>query len=327
MGLFFAFMQSVYSNDSLQSKIILYRENQFQGSAVSYKIFMGDSMIIKIRNNSYFEYSCLPGEYDFSLGKLKSPLLHLKVAPNKTYYLRFNINVGFWTSTPELLMIDSVSAYSKIKNGSLRMLDKKNTPLVRPKNRIGLNINLGGGFESIPFASTSNGREAKLSFGGGYAMGLKYGRELNKHWDLALDLNYQGSELTPSVSNGSVSFGRGILSITPSYIFPIDGGDAMRIKVGVGLDSYFGSNLKLKINEISGGVNDTWKYKNCVGYHLSAIWELNVSTNWSLNYGLKWYTTSYNFNSSNGTSYPIDTKLSNPNGSGIDFLCGVYYNF
>jgi hypothetical protein len=326
LGIFLAFMHSSYCNDSILSKVIFYREFNYQGSAISYKVLVEDSMVVKLKNNSYFSYSCLPGEYNFQINNFQNTKLHLKVEQGKTYYLRFGIRMGFWSGIPELLLVDSVSAYPSINNGSMRKLDIQNNPLILPKNRFGLNANMGGGFESFPMATTNVGKESTISFGGGYGIGLKYGHEFNKHFDLAIDLNYQFSDLIPFLNNADVTFGRGIISITPSYILPIDGGDAMRIKFGAGLDDYFGSALTIDLSKLTNGFNDEWKYKNSLGYHLSAIFELNISDNWSFNYGLKWYNVSYSFNKSNHR-YPTVNKLKSPNGSGIDFLCGIYYHF
>lgn len=324
-GLFLLFIQSMYGNDGISSKIVFYREPNYVGSAVSYKVFVGDSAIIKLKNNSYYSYSCLPGEYDIQIGKLQETKLRLKVEQGKTYYLRFGIRIGVWSSIPELLLVDSVSAYPAINSGSMRKLDKQNTPFVRPKNRLGLNLNIGGGFEGSTMARTITGENSTISSGGGYAIGLKYGHEFNRHFDVAIDFNYQFSQLRPFLNNAEVTFGRGVLSITPSYIVPIDGGDAMRLKFGAGIDGYLGPKMEMDLSQLYG-LKDTWTYKNSVGYHLSAIFEWNIADNWSLNYGLKWYNVSYSFEKGNN-SYPIVDKLTNPNGSGIDFLMGFYYHF
>lgn len=198
--------------------------------------------------------------------------------------------------------------------------------MARPENRIGLNINLGFGFESFPMYSTSNGRESSISFGGGYAFGFKYGHEFNRHFDLAFDVNYQFSELRPNLKNAHITFKRGIVSITPSYIIPIAGGDAMRLKFGGGMDYFWGNGLKINGSEVPGGFDDNWRYKNSIGFHLNLIFELNISERWSVSYGLKWYNVNYDFKSGYN-SYPIDKKLSNPDGSGLDFLLGIFHHF
>ncbi len=321
-----AFTQSIYCNDSISSKIVIYREYNYQGSAVSYKVFVGDSTLVKLKNNSYYEYSCLPGEYGIQIGNFKETKMNLKVEQNKTYYLRFGLRTGVWSAIPELLLVDSISAYPVINSGSIRKLDEHNTPMIRPKNRFGLNLNGGFGFESTPMLTTIDGRESTISFGGGYAIGLKYGYEITKHLDLAIDLNYQVSDLNPNLRNADVSFRRGIISVTPSYIIPIDGGDAMRIKLGAGLDRYIGSELSLDLSELIWDFKEKWSYKSSLGYHVNAIFELNVSENWSFNYGLKWYNVAYTFKKGNNY-YPTEQNLESPNGSGIDFLFGLYYHF
>ncbi len=322
----FGFIHAVLSNDTIASKIVFYREYNYYGSAISYKIFVNDSMVVKLKNNSFFVYNCLPGDYDIEINKFKEPKLHLKVEKGKTYYLKFGIRMGVWSGIPELILVDSVSAYPTISSGSMRELNN-NIPLVRPKNRFGLNINIGGGFERIPMIEMDNGKEAKISFGGGFGIGIKYGHEFNKHFDLALDLNYQFSLLSPTLKNADISFKRGFVSITPSYILAIDGGDAMRLKFGGGLDYYWGTLLTIESSEVSGGFDDEWKYRSSLGYHVNVIFELNISDNWSVNYGLNWYNVGYEFKSSRNFFPTDNNKLKQPDGSGIDFLFGFYYHF
>lgn len=320
------FAPSVLCNDTIPGKVIFYREPNFQGSAVSYKVFVNNTLVVNLRNNSYFIYNCLPGEYDFRLNKDQAAKIHLKIEQGKVYFLRFGMRTGFWSGIPELLLVDSVSALPALRSGTMRLIDEKNSQLIRPENRFGLNINSGPGFESVPMVTTTTGDESKISFGGGFAIGLKYGYEFGKHFDLAFDLNYQRSELNPYLKNGEISFERGYASITPAYIVPIDGGDAMRLKFGAGLDYFFGSILTIETGEISGGFNDKWKYNNPLGFHLNVIFEMNFSDKWSANYGLKWYNTAYKFTSGE-YHYPTIDKLTNPDGSGIDLMFGFYYHF
>lgn len=320
------FIQSAYCNDSIPSKIIFYREHNIQSYGMAFKLFVGDSMVVKLKDNSYFIYSCSPGEYDFKIDKYPKSKVHLKVEQGKTYYLRFGIKTGFWSAIPEFLLVDSISAYPVISNRSMRKLDNLNTPLIRSKNRFGLIFNIGSGFEKCLMATTTDGKESTLSFGGGLGIGLQYGHEVNKHFDIAIDFNYQESFLGPILKNAEVTFSRGIVSITPSYILPIDGGDAMRMKLGAGLDDYFSPGLSIQMSNLIGGFNEDWSYKNSIGYHLSINYELNTSEKWSLNYGLKWYTVSYSFDKG-GLHFPTENKLKKPNGSGIDFLWGFNYHF
>jgi hypothetical protein len=324
--LLMAAVQAMFGSDTLQSKIIFYREANFQGSAISYKVLANDTFVVKLKNNSFFVYPCKPGEYDLNIRNWPDAKIHLKAEADKTYYLRFGIRMGFWTSSPELILVDSISAYPAIHNTSIHELNAQNVPLIRPKNRIGINFNLGGGFENTSMLTTSDGKESSLSFGGGYAFGVKYGHEFTRHFDLATDLIYQFSSLRPYLSNADMTFSRVIISATPALILPINGGDMMRLKLGAGPDYYFASVLSIDCSKITGGFNDTWHYNSSIGFHVSVVYEWNVSDSWSFNYGLKWYNVGYDFKSG-GKYYPTTNKFESPDGSGIDFLFGFYYHF
>ena len=234
--------RELLSMSQSDSKIIFYREFNYQASAVSYKIFANDQLITRIKNASYYIFNCEPGEYNLQLEKIKDSALNINVEENKTYYVRFGIRMGAWSALPELLLVDSVSAYPVVINGSLRQLDEHNTPLIRPKSRIGINLGIGGGFENIPMIETTDGDDSKISFGGGIAIGLKFGREFSKHFDLAFDLYYQFSELRPVLENADVTFNRGVLSVTPSYIVSISDGETMRLKFGGGFNYYWSNS-------------------------------------------------------------------------------------
>lgn len=324
--LFLVLLQRSYANDGTMSKIVFYREYNYYGSAIAHKIYVNGVEIAKLKNNSYFEYPCTPGEYSIQIGNFKETYMRLMVEANKTYYLRFGIRAGVWTTIPELVLVDSVSAYPAIYQGNMR--DMKTMPVLdRPKSRLGFNIGFGGGFESIPMVTTTDGKESKISFGGGLVLGIKYGYEVSKKFDLAFDANYEISSLGPRINNGDVTFERWILSLTPSYIIPIGDGETMRIKLGGGIDGYFGNILSIDLSRLSGGFSEDWTYKNTLGYHLSAIFELNASPRWSFHYGLKWYTVSYTFESG-GAHYPLDgNKLKEPSGTGLDFIISFCYHF
>ena len=322
---FFLFPAVAENPDSVfSSEVIFYRENVYQGSAVTYRIFSEDSLIVKLSNNSFYVYECNPGVYDFSVEKNRLAMLRLNVEPNKTYYVRFGINVGFWTAVPELLVVDSISARQRIASGSMKQLD--GTPTVRPKNRIGLDFGGGAGFNNMTMLETTDGRDVKFSFGGGVLVGLQYGREINKHFDLAFGLKYRSSSLSPTLQNAKMMFGRGVFSATPSYIIPISGGERSRLKLGVGADYYFGTKLKIDLDEVQNGFTDDWKYNNPLGFHVSAIYEVSPSDKFSYIMGVKYANIQYEFERGNFT-FPTNEELSRPGGSGIDFVLGFYYHF
>jgi hypothetical protein len=194
------------------------------------------------------------------------------------------------------------------------------------KNRIGFIIGGGSGFQNIPFVQLTDGSESTISFGGGTAVEFEYGCEFNKHFDLAIDIGGQFSELSETVSNGSTSFTRSIISLTPAYILPIAGGDKMRLKFGAGIDMLYNAHLNFDLSQISGGFKDDWKYKGGVGEHVSIFFEFNTPKRFSFYAGGKWQNANYTFKSG-GISHPTDNDVINPDGSGVYFLLGVNYHF
>jgi hypothetical protein len=194
------------------------------------------------------------------------------------------------------------------------------------KNRIGLTIGGGSGFQNTPVVELTDGTEATISFGGGTLIEFEYGYEFNKHFDLTLNIGGQFSELSQTVDNGSITFNRSIISLTPSYILPIVAGERMRLKFGAGIDWLYNSELNLDLSKVSGYSQDDWKYSGGFGEHVSIIFEYSTPKRFSFIAGLKLQNANYKFKSG-GTMHPTDNDLINPKGSGIDFLLGVNYHF
>ncbi|NVN93735.1 MAG: DUF2846 domain-containing protein [Bacteroidetes bacterium] len=316
-----------FSNDTLTSKIIIFRENSYYGSLINYKIYANDSLIVRLMNNSYFQYNCLPGKYSISVNNDTNNRIVINTEAAKTYYIRLGINTGFWSNSPEILMVDNAMASSRIKKSTMKEISENKISFSRPQHRIGLNFNIGGGFTKIIMFAMANGDESCISFGGGYGIGLKYGYEVNKLLDIAIDANYQYSMLIPYLDNASSSFQRYYISITPSLIIPFKKGETMRFKIGGGYSYYWSPILQIKSSKISEGWDDTWKYENVSGFHACLNFEMNMSKKILMNYGFKYYNVTYKFKSSD-IKYPgSGNALYSPNGSGIDFVLGVSYLF
>lgn len=313
------------SADTLSSKVIIYRESAYVGSALSYEILANGTSVVKIRNASYYEFVCEPGTYTFRVNKYKNAAIVLDVKPGKTHYLRMGVQPGFWSALPELIAVDEVSAKPVVESGSLRLLD--GSPLVRPKNRFGVQFAAGLGFENHDMFYDQNGKVLTLSYGGGFQIGLMYGYEFNRHFDLSFNLFYQGSVLSPPLKNVEASFGRGALLVTPAYIIPIDGGESMRFKIGAGMGYYFGGTFNVGGTDVEPGFRTRSNYKGTVGGHASFHFEMNTSSNWVFNYGIRFNALRYEFDSSNNDLYPSSDKLAKPNGSGLDFIIGACYSF
>lgn len=317
---------NMFGQDISKSKIIIYRPHIFQGYLIPFKVKVNDSLIVKIRDNSYYEFICKPGDYNFTFVKYKNSKLHLLIENGKTYYLRLGINIGFWSSSPELLLVDSISAYPMITNPKIQKLKSNYEILIRPKNRIGANVISGSGFGGYAMFENAKGTKSVISFGSGFGYEFEYGRELNKWVDISFEYKHQKSFLSPSVDSADVSFERKAISITPSLIIPINDGDYMRVKLGLGFDYVWPSLLVLNTVNYPNGIYDNWTYKETYGMHIVFIYEVNFTKYLSFQYGIRWNNLSYQFTKGNNY-YPINDELIHPDGSGLDFIFGLNIHF
>lgn len=313
----------VKSQDTTKTKIVFYRENQFQGSAIGLKVFSNNEQITIIKNNSFFVFECNPGTYNLSIGSSKNEKLVLEVKEGHAYYIRCGLVVGYWSSEPEMILVDRLSAEPIIKSAKLRDLK---TPFVRPKSRFGVTLHVGAGTENHIMFTNDENQESKISFGGGIGYGIKFGHEFSKFFDLAVNYNYQRSSLSLPVKNAEISFKRHILSLTPSIIIPFSDGETMRFKVGAGPSFFLGNTFESYISKYDG-IDDTWTYKNATGFHINAIFETNISKTISLNYGIKYTNVSYEFDNSYFTYPYTSDPLYKPNGGSIDLVIEMLFHF
>jgi len=265
-----------------------------------------------------------------------------EITPTQIKYYRFdNLNGPIYTiDKSEVLMIRYENGTKDIFNDSNKATEittviaddihsnvrQNANSNHRYKNRIGLNGGGGSGFKNIQVLTLSDGTKASISFGGGTVVNFEYGHEFSKHFDLAINIGGQFSELSKTVDNGSMTCNRTILSLTPSYILPIGGEDKMSLRFGAGIDWIYFVDLDFDLSKISGGVKDDWKYNAAIGEHVSVIFEYNTPKRFAFTGGLRLHNAKYEFNSGN-SSYPTDDDVKYPNGSGIDFIIGAYYRF
>lgn len=313
--------QAVKASDQ-QTRIIFYRDYNYNGSAVSFRVYANDQMLIRIRNNSYYTWDCQPGLYTLTIDKGLEPFT-LQVDEGQTYYVRVGLRTGLWQTNTEMLLVDPQSAVPALQYGSMRELQPG--PWVRPKNRLGLSLIAGFGFNSFDMFMLENNKESSLSFGSGVGIAARYGYEFGRHFDLMAGYQYHSGGLVPAIENGTASFRRSRLSLTPSGIIPLQGGDNMRLKLGAGIDYYTGGYLKIESAGIPGGFNDTWDYKNALGFHIAMVYEMNPSENWTMDMGLRWNTVNHEINTNRFRAF--DPGMMQPSGSGIDLTMSFYYNF
>lgn len=302
-----------------KGKITIYRENSYVGAGLDYKIFVNDT-IVKVRNNSFNTVECATGNYSIALKSSRMPPLLIHVEENQHYYVRCILNYGFWVSTVQLILVDSLSGAQAIRFEKLADYNDKSL-WTHPKRKIGMNLDMGIGFQNTTVATTTDNRESTISAGGGVSIGVKYAYEFSKHFEGDVDLDYSFSELQPYLNNAKVTFSRGKLSITPLYLIPVGDGFLAKWKLGAGIDYLISPHLDINTLKLIGGEKTGIDYENTFGFHTKVIYEMFVNKNWSFTYGLCWTNINYK------SKYFIPNELNTRNGSSIDFQFGAYYSF
>jgi len=314
------------TKENAHCSIYFYRLPNFSGSAVKMKILMNEMPVIKLRNASMYRHVTIPGEYTIECRMANTSRLKIKMEPGKTYYIKCYINTGFWSGIPVLELEDSINAQAVINGATLTNQVYEPLSMERPKARLGINIGGGGGFESIQMGYTEENEELILSTGGGFGIGAGFGYEVKKDFDLSLNSFYQSGAMSPPVNNADASFQRIGVIITPALIIPIKGGDFFRFRLGAGPGFYVNNNMEVNFSKAGGG-DYILKYKPAIGFHSSFIFESNFSEKGSFSMGLKLYNVNYKYNPDGSTGTSNDSKVKNPNGSGLDFLFGYYFHF
>lgn len=304
------------------ARIIFMRTPSYLGAANLFKVKLANGSIVKLVNGSYYELTVPAGVFEYTQSSSKS-FYKMEVVAGRTYYIRASFVSGVWTLGRELMTGDSVWGGNVMRGGSLKNMRK---PLLRPLNRVGVVFNAGFGFNDIAIVKTTDGSESSMGFAGGAGVSVQVGREVDKHIDIAASYSYMNRGLTTYVKNGTIDFSRHFISVTPSFIIPIQGGYGQRIKIGGGVDFYMSNKLTVKTKGIPGGFEDTWKYGQAVGFHAQLMYEVNMSDRVSIVSGVRYYSVAYSFESG-GLYLPTDDQLAKPNGDGLDLRIGFNYLF
>lgn len=310
----------VDAQEQKPASIILFRTGSPLAHTVIYKVHLNDTQFVRLMNRSKYPFELPAGEYTFRAeNKLK-----VKFESGKNYYIRLIPIMGFWSTTAELMLVDSQSASTYLGTTEMRDLRK---PLIRPLNRFGIAVMFGPGTDNITMGQTGDGQNITMSFGGGGGVKAHFGREFSKHLDLSGAFLYQSSSLIPNVKNASMSFSRMGASFTAAYIIPIQGGHYQRLKLGVGPDMYLKNVLKFDLSQVDSGKKDTWQYKKETGFHVNAIYEGNIGDHFSFLYGLEYAYVKFAFQSGNTLIPTSVSPLKTPNGSAVNFLIGFNVHF
>lgn len=304
--------------------VYFFRLPNYSGSGVKMTILSNGQAIAKLRNASYFRYEAEPGDYIFSFGFGSSSTVSLNVEPGEDYYIKCYFNMGLWSGIPILELVDPVSGKSTISGNRLSEQTPEPVSVKVRNSRTGLLMSGGIGFETYPWFIDENGDDVKLSTGGGFGIGVEFGHQFSKHFDLSFNGFFQGSSLSERLKNASGSFNRMGLTVTPAIVIPVKGGDLFRFRLGAGPGLYSFGTMKIDASELEG-TKMVFKYKPAVGFHGLFMFESNFMENASMSMGIRYSNIRYEYTSAGSSHGVNDPELVNPDGSGIDFILG--YNF
>jgi Protein of unknown function (DUF2846) len=91
--------------DQTQATINFYRPRRFQGSALKPSVFVDDAKIGQLHNGDNIKVSIAPGTHRV-YSTDKSTGIELTAKPGQTYYVRVDIQTGFWKGHGGVTLVD-----------------------------------------------------------------------------------------------------------------------------------------------------------------------------------------------------------------------------
>lgn len=101
--------------------VVFFRESNFAGAAVSFKVREGATELGKLSNGSYFVAKLPPGVHEFTVHSEAKDVLNLEVEAGEIYYLQGSISMGLLVGRPNLAPSDEAtfnSMRSKLKDSA-----------------------------------------------------------------------------------------------------------------------------------------------------------------------------------------------------------------
>lgn len=88
-----------------QATVYFYRPRRFQGSALRPTVFMDDARVGRMHNGDSIKFSVAPGDHRI-YSTDKSTGMQLTAKPGATYYVRIDIQVGFFKGSGGVTLVD-----------------------------------------------------------------------------------------------------------------------------------------------------------------------------------------------------------------------------
>ncbi|MBA6157347.1 hypothetical protein H3Z83_12590 [Tenacibaculum sp. S7007] len=199
------------------------------------------------------------------------------------------------------------------------LAQQKNTnKILKNQLRIGLDLGVGVGFNSIDLFVDENNKPSSISAGGGLKIGINLRYIFNNKYEIGTGFSYNSSTLRPELSNVSTSFNRISIQPTFKYLIGLDSKGNETLNLGIGYGFYTGGRLKVDAEEL--GFKEILNYRKASGIVFLTEYELVGTKKLGALIGIKYYNATYD------NKQPVnDTDFDKLKGDGIDLYFGLTY--
>lgn len=98
-----------------KATVYFYRTKQYAGSALEPSVYCDDKELARMDNGRYFAVRLAPGKHTFRMGD-KQTGVELDVKAGQSYYMRINIEAGFFKGRGRLTYMQPEQGAYEIKN-------------------------------------------------------------------------------------------------------------------------------------------------------------------------------------------------------------------
>ena len=89
--------------------VVFFRESQFVGAMVSFKVREGEQELGKLSSGTYFVAQVPAGAHAFTVHSEAKDVLNLEVERGQTYYVQGSISMGVMVGRPNLAPSDAAT--------------------------------------------------------------------------------------------------------------------------------------------------------------------------------------------------------------------------
>ena len=111
---FVTLLHSAIAADNTNGRIVVYFATKVNIVAKPYEIMANDSLVARIRNNSFAEYTCKPGSYNIRITNAPTANTSINVVAGKSYFVQIMTMPGFWKPQPIFRITSYNVCYTKL---------------------------------------------------------------------------------------------------------------------------------------------------------------------------------------------------------------------